>query len=70
MILDRYLSQDELATELGVTVATLLNWRRDGKAPPHTRIGQRVVYARDSVEQWLRDQEQRGTGKTNSTKAA
>jgi predicted DNA-binding transcriptional regulator AlpA len=58
MILDRYLSQDELAAELGITVATLLNWRRDGKAPPHTRIGQRVVYARDSVEKWLRDQEQ------------
>ncbi|HXF53400.1 MAG TPA: helix-turn-helix domain-containing protein [Hyphomicrobiaceae bacterium] len=55
-ILAGYMTEQELADELDVTRRTLMNWRARGEAPPMTRIGLRIYYARDDVRKWLRSQ--------------
>ena len=40
-ILDKYLSDDQLAAQYGVSARTLKRWRRQGKAPPSIMIGNR-----------------------------
>jgi hypothetical protein len=56
-ILKRYRSQDELARDLGVAPLTLIRWRAAGTGPPITKLGARVLYARDSTDRWLRSLE-------------
>ena len=60
-----YIPRKQLAKELGERLRgkpyaeiTLINWEKDGKGPPVTRIGRDVVYSIPSVEKWLRQQEQ------------
>jgi hypothetical protein len=52
----RYLSQRELVQYLNhrVTIRTLRRWRRRGKGPPWVRIGGRVFYRIDEVQEWER----------------
>ena len=52
-ILAGYLSETELAQELGVTRATIRNWKAQGEAPAVTRIGKKIFYARTDVRDWL-----------------
>lgn len=52
-ILAGYLSEDELASELGVTRATIRNWKAQGEAPAVTRIGKKIYYSRSDVRDWL-----------------
>jgi hypothetical protein len=61
-----YISRKKLAKELGERLRnkpfaelTLINWERDGKGPPATRVGRAVLYYGPSVEAWLRAQEAR-----------
>lgn len=51
--------QSMVADQLGCTVRTLENWRARRVGPAWTRIGHRVMYRQSSLEQWIRDQEQR-----------
>lgn len=56
-----YLTPDEVAAELRVTVKTLRNWRYlDRNRPPHKRRGRpwikpagHVLYPRDGLDAWL-----------------
>ncbi|MEU4372448.1 helix-turn-helix transcriptional regulator [Pseudonocardia alni] len=49
-----YMTPDQLATELQVTVKQLENWRRRGYGPPFVRLSPHCVrYSRQKVAQWL-----------------
>ena len=52
-ILEDFLTEPELAKELGVCRMTVRRWRVLGEAPPVTRIGRRILYRRDAVRTWL-----------------
>jgi hypothetical protein len=59
-----YIPRKKLAIDLGERLRgrkysefTLMAWERDGKGPPVTRIGRDVLYRADSVEKWLKAQE-------------
>jgi hypothetical protein len=53
-----YNTEEEHATELGVCVKTLRNWRRDNCGPPYTVVANRLYYYRPSTQKWLRSKEQ------------
>jgi Helix-turn-helix domain len=60
-VLDKYLTQSQLAAGLKICSTTLKRWRALGEDPPSTKIGNRVYYSRDSVIEWMRRREQRAT---------
>jgi hypothetical protein len=68
-ILKDYISQTDLAAQLGKSVKTLVRWELDGKGPPVTRIGREVFYSIPSFEKWLKAQE-RAAGSSTSANAA
>jgi excisionase family DNA binding protein len=43
----------ELADYLGVPVATIYDWRVDGKGPRGIRIGRRVKFTVSDVQAWV-----------------
>ena len=45
-------SEDETAAEVGVSKATLRNWRWRGIGPSYLKIGRRVEYFADDVDAW------------------
>jgi len=48
-------SDIEAATDGLLRKQTLSNMAHDGRGPKFTRIGRRVVYARDDVVDWLEE---------------
>jgi predicted site-specific integrase-resolvase len=63
-ILKDFIPRADLAAELDVNEKTLVRWDRDGKGPPATRLGRKVLYFRPTVEKWLRAQEEARTSAT------
>lgn len=55
-MLDEKLTTNELATELKRSPETLTRWRRRRTGPPYIRIQGRVLYDRNAVEAWLKEQ--------------
>ncbi|SLN77381.1 helix-turn-helix transcriptional regulator [Oceanibacterium hippocampi] len=53
-LLSDYLSREELAEELGVTVRTIANWQHFRVGPPFCRVGQRVLFLRADVADWIK----------------
>lgn len=49
----RLWSVDELATFLGVPVATIYQWRHKKYGPPARRVGKHLRYRPADVEAWL-----------------
>lgn len=48
------LTPDYVACELlKISEKTLANWRSSGEGPPFTKVGKRVLYPSDLLEQWL-----------------
>ena len=62
-LLDEWMSRDDLAKELAVSVDTLSRWETRGFGPPCVRVGRRVLYRRGAVKDWLRWQEERAAGR-------
>lgn len=62
-LLDDWLSRDDLAAELNVSVDTLARWETRRIGPPCVRVGRRVLYRRGGVQDWLRSQEDRAAGR-------
>lgn len=52
-LLSGYLSQEELAREINVTVRTVQRWEAQRLGPPITRVGGRPMYRKESVREWL-----------------
>ena len=61
-LLEEWMSRDDLARELGVTADTLQNWQTRRVGPPCARIGRKVLYRREAVREWLRNQEMPAQG--------
>ena len=59
-LLSPWLTRAELARELGVTVPTVARWHSEGDGPPYTKVGKRILYRRESVQQWLMSRERGG----------
>jgi DNA-binding transcriptional MerR regulator len=58
-LLDSFFTPEALAAEIGVHVRTLRKFSERGEGPPETRLGRKVLYAKDSVIEWLKAREQR-----------
>ena len=56
-LLSLWLTRAELAAELGVTVPTVARWHNEGCAPPCTKVGKKILYRREAVQQWLMSRE-------------
>ena len=57
----RLLRPDELASFLGIPLATIYQWRSRGDGPPGLRVGRHVRYRIEDVERWLDEQRDRHT---------
>lgn len=53
-----FLTTDEFAQIVRNTPEGVRYWRHIGKGPKSFRVGRRVLYAREAVEQWLQEQMQ------------
>lgn len=62
-LLDDWMTRDELAAELKLSVDTLSRWETRRIGPPCVRVGRRVLYRRGAVQEWLRVQEDRSAGR-------
>lgn len=51
----KLLTNTELAKVLHVSTVTLWEWRRKGKGPQFTRLGNKIFYPAESVHQWIRE---------------
>jgi excisionase family DNA binding protein len=51
--MDKYLTTDEVAKTLGVSVPTLKRWRRIGYGCPHVKAGHKVLYKVSDLTSWL-----------------
>ena len=47
------LGVEELADYMGVPKATLYKWNSEGTSPPRYRIGRRILYRLDEVDDWI-----------------
>jgi hypothetical protein len=57
-LLSDWISREHLAEDLMLTPDTLSRWEARREGPPCMRIGRKVFYRRNSVEQWLLNREQ------------
>ena len=61
-VLDEWMTRSALARELGVSIDTLGRWESRRIGPPSIRVGRKVLYRRETVREWLREQEDRKRG--------
>lgn len=61
-VFDGWMTREALANELGLTVNTLSKWATKGIGPAFIRVGFKTWYRRESVSDWLIEQEQRKKG--------
>jgi predicted DNA-binding transcriptional regulator AlpA len=57
---EKFMSQEEVAELLGVSVATLLRWHHAGKGPPRVKIGRQIYYDATSAEDFMSLEAARG----------
>jgi excisionase family DNA binding protein len=50
----RYLTTEEVAERVRTSASTVRYWRHVGLGPPGARVGRRVLYDEDAVDQWIR----------------
>jgi excisionase family DNA binding protein len=69
-ILSDYVTEKELARQLGRDVFTLKRWRREGRGPAVTTIGRSIYFRAEAVREWLASQEKRMPRETPSRRSA
>lgn len=52
-VLAGFISRLQLCEELDIHDATLRRWQREGKAPPHVKIGNKQYYHVGETRKWL-----------------
>jgi excisionase family DNA binding protein len=52
-----WLTIEELAERLHLSVKTLQNWHLLGRGPTAVKVGRRLLYKLATVEKWEREQE-------------
>jgi hypothetical protein len=52
-LLTGYLTEKQLADNLGQCVRTVARWRRQGIGPPHSYNGIHVIYPIEGTHEWL-----------------
>jgi excisionase family DNA binding protein len=52
---DEWVTPEELAAQVKVSVETVYWWNRTNKAPKRHKFGKHVRYTRADVDAWLRD---------------
>ena len=50
---DEWVSPQQLAAELGRPLSTIYKWHHYGRGPKRFRLGNRVAYRRQDVNDWL-----------------
>jgi DNA-binding transcriptional MerR regulator len=58
MLLDGYVSKQELARQLGRSIRTIDRWETKRLGPPRVVVGRTVLYNIDSARKWLASREQ------------
>jgi predicted DNA-binding transcriptional regulator AlpA len=53
MTVEGLLTNDDLATWLGVSVETVRTWRKTGTGPPGFKVGRHVRYEPADVRRWI-----------------
>ena len=53
MAVPGYISEEEQAERLDVTIRTLRSWRQQGVGPAWTKVGKIVRYPEGADERWL-----------------
>lgn len=48
------LTLKEAATRIGISPQTLMNWRSRNYGPPSARIGGRVRYRPEDIDNWIK----------------
>ena len=64
-----YLATPEAAAFTGLAVSTLNKLRLTGSGPEYSKVGRRVLYARDSIEDWMRSKRRTSTSDTGAKAA-
>jgi hypothetical protein len=64
------ISPGTMSKILGVHQDTLKGWRSEGKGPPHLKIGKRVWYLYELVQDWLPSLSQSRTGEEPKEKTS
>lgn len=57
LLLADYLTESELANALDMTVRGLRLWRTKRQGPAWTKLGNKIVYRRGALRDWLKAQE-------------
>jgi predicted DNA-binding transcriptional regulator AlpA len=53
MLLDRYLSREETADALRISPRSLDRWHTIRRGPPRLKLGARIYYDRQELENWI-----------------
>lgn len=61
-VLNGWLTRQQMADQIGVSIDTLARWETQRRGPPCVRIGRKVMYRVDAFRDWLREQETRKAG--------
>lgn len=57
----KYLSPEEAAAYLGLSIPLLAKWRGDGEGPDYSKIGSRVSYAVADLDGFMAERRVRGS---------
>lgn len=52
---DRLWSVQDVSYYLGIPVQTVYSWRSAGTGPPGRRVGKRLRYRAEDVQEWVAD---------------
>jgi excisionase family DNA binding protein len=64
-VIGDYLSAEQLAQQLHISLRTLQRWTERGKGPSVTVVGRTVYYRRQAINDWLLSRE--GTRRTRQS---
>jgi excisionase family DNA binding protein len=63
-----WLFDKDAAEYIGVATSTLAKWRITGEGPKYARVGKRVLYLREDLDAWMKDQRVSSTAETPASR--